>query len=74
LNRERKRLGSTFPSQWLIASSVVDLLIASTLATCGIAMAPLSLVVVAGILVAAVAFAFVLDFVKVPVFNRLGIT
>jgi hypothetical protein len=34
----------------------------------------LSLVVVAGILVAAVAFAFVLDFVKVPVFNRLGIT
>jgi H+-transporting ATPase len=73
LNRERKRLGSISPSQWLIASSVVDLLIASTLATCGIAMAPLSLVVVAGILVAAVAFALVLDFVKVPVFNRLGI-
>jgi H+-transporting ATPase len=74
LNRERKHLGSIFPSRWLIASSVVDLLIASTLATCGIAMAPLSLLVVVGILVAAVAFAFILDFVKVPVFNRLGIT
>jgi H+-transporting ATPase len=73
LNRERKRLGYIFPSRWLIASSVVDLLIASTLATCGIAMAPLSLLVVAGILVAAVAFAFILDFVKVPVFNHLGI-
>jgi H+-transporting ATPase len=74
LNRERKHLGSIFPSRWLIASSVVDLLIASTLATCGIVMAPLSLLVVVGILVAAVAFAFILDFVKVPVFNRLGIT
>jgi H+-transporting ATPase len=74
LNRERQRLGSSVPSRWLITSSVVDLLIASTLATCGIAMAPLPLMVVAGILLAAVAFAFILDFVKVPVFTRLGIS
>jgi H+-transporting ATPase len=74
LNRERKRLGSSFPSPWLVGSSVLDLLIASTLATCGIAMAPLSIFVVAGILVAAVVFAFILDFIKVPVFNRLGIS
>jgi H+-transporting ATPase len=74
LNRERQRLGSSVPSRWLIASSVVDLLIASTLATCGIAMAPLPLMVVAEILLAAVAFAFILDFVKVPVFTRLGIS
>jgi H+-transporting ATPase len=73
LNRERKHLGSVFPSQWLIASSVVDLLIASILAICGIAMAPLSLLVVAEILIGAVVFAFILDFIKVPVFNRLGI-
>jgi len=74
LNRERQRLGSSVPSRWLITSSGVDLLIASTLATCGIAMAPLPLMVVAGILLAAVAFAFILDFVKVPVFTRLGIS
>ena len=37
-NRERQRLGSSRPSRWLIGSSVVDVLIASTLATCGIAM------------------------------------
>ena len=72
-NRERRRLGSSRPSRWLIGSSVVDLLIASTLATWGIAMAPLPALVVGGTLVAAAAFAFVLDLAKVPVFNRLRI-
>jgi len=72
-NRERQRLGSARPSQWLIGSSVFDVLIASTLATCGIAMSPLPMPVVAGIFVAAVAFAFLLDFAKVPVFKRLRI-
>jgi H+-transporting ATPase len=72
-NRERQRMGSSRPSLWLIGSSVVDLLIASTLATCGIAMAPLPIFVVGGTLVAAAAFAFIVDFAKVPVFNRLRI-
>jgi H+-transporting ATPase len=56
-----------------MGSSAVDLLIASTLATCGIAMAPLPIFVVGGTLVAAVIFAVILDFAKVPVFNRLRI-
>ena len=72
-NRERQRMGSSRPSLWLVGSSVVDLLIASTLATCGIAMTPLPYLVVGGILVAAAVFAFILDFAKVPVFKRLGI-
>jgi H+-transporting ATPase len=72
-NRERRRLGSSCPSKWLIGSSVIDLLIASTLAIRGIAMAPLPMFVVAAILMAAVVFAFVLDVAKVPVFNRLKI-
>jgi H+-transporting ATPase len=72
-NRERQRLGSSRPSVWLVGSSVVDLAIASTLATCGIAMTPLSISVVGGILVAAAAFAFIVDLVKVPVFHRLRI-
>jgi H+-transporting ATPase len=72
-NRERRRLGSSRPSLWLVGSSVVDLLIASTLATCGIAMAPLPIFVLGETLVAAAAFAFVLDFAKVPVFQRLKI-
>jgi H+-transporting ATPase len=72
-NRERQRMGSCRPSRLLVGSSVVDLLIASTLAIFGIAMAPVPVVVVAGTLVAAAAFAFVLDFAKVPAFRRLGI-
>jgi H+-transporting ATPase len=72
-NRVRQRMTSSRPSPWLIGSTVVDLLIASTLAACGIAMAPLPLVLVAGAFVSAAAFAFILDVPKVPVFRRLGI-
>jgi H+-transporting ATPase len=72
-NRERQRMGSSRPSRWLIGSSVADLLIASTLAACGIAMAPLPILVVGGTLVAAAVFAFILDFAKVPVFYCLRI-
>jgi H+-transporting ATPase len=72
-NRERRRMVSSRPSRWLVAASIVDLLIASTLATCGIAMAPLAPILVGEVLVAAVAFAFLADFAKVPVFNRLGL-
>jgi H+-transporting ATPase len=73
-NRERRHLWSSRPSIWLLLSSVADLLIASTLAVGGIAMTPLPAWVVAGALAAAVAFAVLLDLVKVPVFHRLKIT
>jgi H+-transporting ATPase len=72
-NRERQGLGSARPSPWLIGSSVADVLIASTLAACGIAMAPLPLPIIGSILVAAAVFAFILDLAKVPVFGRLRI-
>jgi H+-transporting ATPase len=72
-NRERRRIWSSRPSLWLAASSCVDVLIAATLAVSGIAMAPLPLIAVVGTLFAAAAFAFVMDFVKVPVFRWLAI-
>jgi H+-transporting ATPase len=72
-NRERRRLWSSRPSFWLVVSSVVDLMIASTLAIAGIAMTPLPALVVAGTLAAAIAFAIVLDLAKVPLFAGLGI-
>jgi len=73
-NRERRRLWSSRPSSWLVASSVGDILIASTLAIGGIAMKPLPVLMVVGTLVAAGVFAVVLDSMKVPVFRRLGLT
>ena len=72
-NRTRQNLWSTAPSRWLVLSSAVDLLIASTMANRGLAMAPLPLVVIGATLGGAVAFAFLVDFVKVPVFKRLKI-
>ena len=68
---QRRHLWGSRPSLWLAVSSVADIVIASTLAVGGIAMTPLPASVVAGALAAAVAFAFVLDAVKVPVFARL---
>jgi H+-transporting ATPase len=71
--RQRRHLWGIRPSLWLAVSSVADIAIASTLAVGGIAMTPLPPLLVAGTLAAAAAFAFVLDFVKVPVFARLRI-
>ncbi len=73
-NRARQRIWSSRPSNWLVASSVIDLAIASTLATWGIAMAPLSIGFLAEILVGAALFALLVDFVKVPVYQRLNIS
>ncbi len=72
-NRERRHMWCSRPSNWLVGSSVADILIASTLAACGIAMAPLPIFVVGGALLAAALFALVLDFAKMPVFRRLRI-
>jgi H+-transporting ATPase len=72
-NRERRRLWSSRPSRWVVLSSVADVLIASTLSLAGIAMKPLPIRVVAGALAAAIAFAVIFDFVKVPAFRRLKI-
>jgi H+-transporting ATPase len=73
-NRDRRHLWSSRPSIWLIISSVADILIASVLAVGGIAMTALPAWVVGGTLAAAAVFAIALDFVKAPVFRRLGIT
>ena len=72
-NRARQHLWSTRPSFWLLLSSAADLMIASTLATLGWAMAPLPAHVIEATLAGAVVFAFAVDFVKVPIFRRLRI-
>jgi H+-transporting ATPase len=72
--RERRRLWSSRPSIWVVVSTVCDILIVSTLAARGIGMSPLSIFVVGGTLVASAVFVFLLDFAKVLVFHRLGIT
>jgi len=71
--RERRHLWNSRPSLWLAASSVVDILLASLLSIGGIAMTALPALVILGTFCSAVAFAFALDQVKVPLFVRLKI-
>jgi len=73
-NRERRRLWSSRPGNYVLASSGVDILIATTLSVMGIAMNALPIVIVMGSLAGAAAFAVLIDFVKVPAFRRLAIT
>jgi len=71
--RGRQHLWGLRPSIWLVLSSVADVLIISTLAALGIAMAPLPIAIIAGEFAAAIAFGAILDVVKIPVFARLRI-
>jgi H+-transporting ATPase len=73
VSRERRHLWSSRPGAWLIASSVLDIALFSTLATRGILMAPLPAAVVACLFGAAIALAFCLDAVKIMLFRRLAI-
>jgi H+-transporting ATPase len=71
--RGRQHLWGLRPSALLVLSSVADVLIISTLAALGIAMAPLPITVIACEFAAAIAFGLVLDVAKIPIFARLGI-
>jgi H+-transporting ATPase len=72
--RARRRIwASPHPSRWLILSSIADLLIAGALAERGWLMMPLPFWVLGCVLGGAIAFAFVVDLVKVSVFGRLRI-
>jgi H+-transporting ATPase len=71
--RERRLLWGARPSLLLVASSVTDIAIASTLAVAGIAMTPIPGMLVVGTLAASVIFAIIVTSIKVPVFARLGI-
>jgi H+-transporting ATPase len=73
VSRERRHLSSSCPGQWLVALSIVDITLFSTLATQGILMTPLPATIVVGVFGAAIVLAFVLDAVKVTLFQRLAV-
>jgi len=73
-NRVRSYLWTTRPGNWVFASSFADICIASTLAFFGIAMTAIPAALIFGTLFAAIAFTFVLDMVKVPLFAKLRIS
>jgi H+-transporting ATPase len=71
--REREHLWDSWPSPWLVLSSLVDVGTIGTLALTGVLMARLPVAMVAAVLVASAAFAFVLDTVKLTAFRRVRV-
>ena len=69
--RDRRRLWSSRPSGWIVASSAADVLIISLLATQGFLMSAISLTLVAAVFAASVVLVFVLDTLKYAVSSRL---
>jgi len=72
--RERRRMWSSRPSRWLMASSVIDVTIIATLAARGILMTPLPLHLIFGLACAAAVFSLILDTIKALVFRRFDMT
>jgi len=62
------------PSLFLVLSSIADILIISTLAVCGIAMAPLAISIMAFEFAAAIVFGLLMNLAKIPLFARLCIS
>ncbi|HXL93720.1 MAG TPA: HAD-IC family P-type ATPase [Streptosporangiaceae bacterium] len=71
--RERRHLWSSLPGRWVIAASIADIAIISSLAAAGFVLHALPVPIIASVLAAAIAFALLLDLIKVPVFRRLQI-
>jgi H+-transporting ATPase len=67
--RERGRMWGSRPSAWVLASSVTDVAIVSTLALSGTLMAPLPWRLVLVVAAATVGFALILDQVKRPILS-----
>jgi H+-transporting ATPase len=73
VSRERHHFWASRPSRWMVISSIIDLGLIATLASWGVLMAPIPFSVIAGIAIAAVGLAFLLDFAKVALFRKLAI-
>jgi H+-transporting ATPase len=72
-SRERRHLWSSRPGPWLIVSSLVDLTIITLLASNGVLMMALPVIIIGGVFGGAVILALVLDSAKFLLFRRLTI-
>ncbi len=73
LVRERRHFWRTWPGRWLLASTVVDLIAVSLLATGGWLMAPITAAMVLTLFGLAVVYLVGVDQLKVVVFRRFGL-
>jgi H+-transporting ATPase len=74
LVRERRHFWSSAPSQWMVLSSVADVVVVYVLSTRGILMAPLNPSTFIEAIAACALYLIALDFLKVPIMRRLMYT
>lgn len=73
LVRERNRLWHSRPSQWLMLSSVADVIVVSVMAMKGILMTAIPVHLIASLLVVVLAFLLLVDGLKVRIFRLFGV-
>jgi H+-transporting ATPase len=73
MTRVRDHLWSFAPSRYVTAVTIGNMAFVSVLAYFGILMAAVPIALIAGVLIAVLAAAFVLDYVKIWFYNRTGI-
>ncbi|HVP21725.1 MAG TPA: plasma-membrane proton-efflux P-type ATPase [Anaerolineaceae bacterium] len=71
LVRERGHFWHSRPSRWMLIGTGLDILVVGLLATRGILMAPIPASLVVVMLGVIIAYLFLLDFIKTPVFSHL---
>lgn len=64
LVRERRHFWHSLPGHWLILSSIIDVIVVSLLATCGVLMAPVSPLLVVALIVLVGVCLLLLDILK----------
>jgi H+-transporting ATPase len=73
LVRERGYFWKSRPSKWMLIGTSLDLLLVGFLATRGILMAAIPLTLVVEVFAVICLYLLILDFIKVPIFNRLNL-
>jgi H+-transporting ATPase len=71
--RERRHFCSSRPSHWLLASSLLDVLIVSLMATQGILMAPIGAGLVGSVLGLVLLYLVLVDYLKLGLIRLLGL-
>jgi H+-transporting ATPase len=73
LVRERAHFWHSLPSRWMLIGSSLDILVVGFLATQGILMTPIPIMLVAELLCVIIIYITLLDLIKVPIFAKLNL-
>jgi H+-transporting ATPase len=73
LIRQRRHLWASLPSRWMMLATSIDFIVVSLFAISGVFMTAVSPILVGGLLLATIAYTVLLDLIKVPFFNKIGL-